>query len=145
MWQRAQTLYLAIATILIGLMFFMDKAVVMAADGSVAQAFGFTSYVPYAILLAIITFLNILALTTYKIRVFQMRTAALSAIITIALQAWLAVDFASTHTQMVFKVAAIFPLLAVIMDLLAVRGILADQMLVESASSLRKSRRERRK
>ena len=37
------------------------------------------------------------------------------------------------------------PLIAVILDILAVRGIFADQMLVESASSLRKSRRERRK
>jgi len=145
MWQRAQTLYLAIATILIGLMFFMDKAVIVAADGSAAQAFSFTTYVPYAILLAIISFLNILALTTYKIRIFQMRTAALSAIITLALQIWIAVDFASTHDQMVFKIAAIFPLVAIIMDLLAIRGIFADQMIVESASSLRKSRRERRK
>ena len=74
-----------------------------------------------------------------------MRTAGLAAIITLALQIWLVVDFMSTHDQMVFRVAAIFPLLAMIMDILAVRGIFADEMIVESASSLRKSRRERRK
>ena len=145
MWQRAQTLYLAIATILTGLMFFMDKAIIVAADGSVAQTFSFTSYIPYAILIGIVTCLDLLALTTYKIRVFQMRTAGLAAIITLALQIWLVVDFMSTHDQMVFRVAAIFPLLAMIMDILAVRGIFADEMIVESASSLRKSRRERRK
>ncbi|MBR5956320.1 MAG: DUF4293 domain-containing protein [Bacteroidales bacterium] len=145
MWQRAQTLYLAIATILTGLMFFMDKAIIVAADGSVVQTFSFTSYIPYAILIGIVTCLNLLALTTYKIRVFQMRTAGLAAIITLALQIWLVVDFMSTHDQMVFRVAAIFPLLAMIMDILAVRGIFADEMIVESASSLRKSRRERRK
>ncbi len=146
MWQRAQTLYLAIATILTGLMFFMDKAIIVAADGSsVAQTFYFPSYIPYAILIGIVTCLNLLALTTYKIRVFQMRTAGLAAIITLALQIWLVVDFMSTHDQMVFRVAAIFPLLAMIMDILAVRGIFADEMIVESASSLRKSRRERRK
>jgi cytochrome c biogenesis factor len=145
MWQRVQTLYLAISTILIGLMFFMAKAAVYGADGSVVEQFKFTTYVPYLILLVIIMVLNILALTTWNFRVFQMRTATLTAIITLALQIWIVVDFISTHDTMVFKIAAIFPLVAVIFDVLAVRGIFADQMLVESAYHLRKSRRERRK
>ncbi|MBQ8069555.1 MAG: DUF4293 domain-containing protein [Bacteroidales bacterium] len=145
MWQRVQTLYLAISTILIGLMFFMAKAAVYGADGSVVEQFKFTTYVPYMILLVIIMVLNILALTTWNFRVFQMRTATLTAIITLALQIWIVVDFISTHDTMVFKIAAIFPLVAVIFDVLAVRGIFADQMLVESAYHLRKSRRERRK
>ena len=144
MWQRVQTLYLAISTILIGLMFFMAKAAVYGADGSVVEQFKFTTYVPYMILLVIIMVLNILALTTWNFRVFQMRTATLTAIITLALQIWIVVDFISTHDTMVFKIAAIFPLVAVIFDVLAVRGIFADQMLVESAYHLRKSRRERR-
>ena len=145
MWQRVQTLYLAISTILIGLMFFMAKAAVYGAEGSVVEQFKFTTYVPYLILLVIIMVLNILALTTWNFRVFQMRTATLTAIITLALQIWIVVDFISTHDTMVFKIAAIFPLVAVIFDVLAVRGIFADQMLVESAYHLRKSRRERRK
>lgn len=145
MWQRAQTLYLAISTILIGLMFFMAKAAVYGADGSVVEEFKFTTYVPYLILIIIVTLLNILALTTWNFRVFQMRTATLAALITVALQAWILVDFISTHDTMVFKVAAIFPLIAIIFDVLAIRGIFADQMLVESAYHLRKSRSERRK
>jgi len=145
MWQRAQTLYLAISTILIGLMFFMAKAAVYGADGAVVEQFKFTTYIPYLILLIIITILNILALTTWNFRIFQMRTATLSAIITLALQIWIIVDFISTHDTMVFKIPAIFPVVALIFDILAIRGIFADQMLVESAYHLRKSRRERRK
>ena len=143
MWQRAQTLYLAIATILTGLMFFMDKAIIVAADGSVAQTFSFTSYIPYAILIGIVTCLNLLALTTYKIRVFQMRTAGLSAIITLALQAWLVVDFIVTGNDPLFHVTAIFPLVAVILDILAARGIWADELMVRSASRLRSSKRKK--
>ncbi len=145
MWQRVQTLYLALATILIGVMFFSAKAVIYDAQGAVQETFTFTAYLPYLILLVIIELLNILALTTYKHRIFQMRTAALSGIITLALQGWLVVDFVLTHDTMVFRVMALFPLFAAIFDFMAVRGILSDQMIVEAADSLRRSRRDRRK
>ena len=145
MWQRVQTLYLAISTILIGILLFVPKAVTFGADGSVTDEVAFTGYMPYLVLLVVITLLNLLALTTWKFRVFQMRTATLVSLITLALQIWLVVDFLATHNEVVFRVYALFPLVAVIFDILAVRGIFADQMLVESASSLRKSRRERRK
>ena len=141
MWQRAQTLYLAISTVLVFLLFFMPKAVVLSSGDTVS----FTSYIPYLILLILITFLNVLALTTWNFRIFQMRTATLMAILTLALQIWLVVDFMATRSQVTFKVFAIFPLIALIFDIMAIRGIFADQMLVESSASLRKSRRERRK
>ena len=144
MWQRVQTLYLAISTILIALLFFVPKAVSFAGDGAVADEISFTAYLPYLVLTVVITLLNILALTTWNFRIFQLRTATLTALITAAFQIWLTVDFLMTHDVAVFRVYALFPLIAVIFDLLAVRGIFADQMLVESAASLRKSRRERR-
>ena len=144
MWQRAQTLYLAISTILIGVMFFCAKAVVYGGDGEVVEQIMFTDYYIYTIFLAVISFLNVLALTTFKFRVFQLRTAMLTAIVTIAFQIWLGVDFYFTHSDVVFRIASLFPVAAVILDLMAYRGILADQLLVESAYSLRKSRRERR-
>jgi len=74
-----------------------------------------------------------------------MRTAALAAIFCVALQIWLLVDFLVTKDEMVFRVSAIFPLLASILDVLAAKAIYADQVLVESAYHLRKSRHERRK
>lgn len=145
MWQRVQTLYLALATILIGSMFFCSKAVTVAADGSVAEAFRYTSYVPYLIFLILVTALNLLALTTYKVnRIFQMRTAILSALLTVAFQVWIAVDFIATHDVMLFRISSVFPTVAVIFDVLAARAILSDQMIVESAGHLRKARRERR-
>lgn len=144
MWQRVQTLYLAISTILIAVLFFVPKAVTYAGDGSVADEISFISYLPYLVLAVVISLLNILALTTWNFRIFQLRTATLTALITAAFQCWLVVDFLMTHNAVVFRIFALFPLIAIIFDLLAVRGIFADQMLVESAASLRKSRRERR-
>ena len=133
MWQRIQTLYLAISTALIAAMFFCNKA------GDIS----YVSYWPYLVLLVLITLLSVLALTTYKIRVFQVRTTVLAAIITLALQAWLVVDFVITGNDPLFHVTAIFPLVAVILDVLAARGIWADELMVRSSSRLRSSKRKK--
>ena len=141
MWQRIQTLYLALATGLIVSMFFTVKAVVPAADGSVAETYRFTAYIPYLILLAVIALLDFLALTAWKHRVFQMRTAILAALVTLALQVWLVVDFAACSGSMVFRITALFPAVALILDLMAARRIFADQLLVENAGRLRSAKR----
>ena len=133
MWQRIQTLYLAIATALIAAMFFCDKA----------EGISFVSYWPYTVLMVLSLLLHILALTTWKFRIFQVRTAVLAAIITLALQAWLVVDFIVTGNDPLFHVPARFPLVAVILDILAARGIWADELMVRSSSRLRSSKRKK--
>ena len=132
MWQRVQTLYFTLSTALIALMFFCNKA------GDIP----FTRYVPYLILLIIILLLDILALTTYKHRMFQFRTANLSSIITIALQAWLVVDFIVTKNDPLFHITAVFPIISVILNVLGARGVMADELMVRSASRLRAAKRK---
>ena len=61
MWQRIQTLYLAISTILMAVMLFSVKAYVPGPDGEALETFKYLTYIPYAILLIIILVLNILA------------------------------------------------------------------------------------
>ena len=87
-------------------------------------------------MLVLITLLNILALTSYKFRIFQMRTAVLSAILTLALQIWLAVDYFSSAEDVKFFLTALFPAASVILDLLAARNIFADELMVRSSSRL---------
>ncbi|MBQ9451462.1 MAG: DUF4293 domain-containing protein [Bacteroidales bacterium] len=134
MWQRVQTLYLLLATGLVASMFFCTKA---------GEVF-YTDYWPYLVLLIITGFLQVMALTTWKVRVFQMRTATLSAIILIAFQGWLVYDFISTHNTPVFHITAVFPIVAAILDFLAARSILADEMLVRSADRLRAAKRKKK-
>ena len=133
MWQRIQSLYLFLATGLVVSLFFCMKA------GDVP----YTDYWPYLVLLIVTGFLQVMALTTFKHRVFQMRTAVLSAIILIGLQGWLVYDFISTHNDPVFHVSAVFPIVAVILDFLAARSILADELLVRSADRLRAAKRKK--
>lgn len=134
MWQRVQTLYLLISTSLIWAMFFCNKA---------GDDLRYVSYLPYAILMAIILILNILALTTWNFRIFQFRTAILSSLITFAFQCWLAVDYFTADASTVFHVTAVFPLVCVILDVLAARNIFADELMVRSADRLRSAKRKR--
>ena len=141
MWQRVQTLYIARATALIAVLFFCNMAASYDADGNVTEYFSYTSFVPYLILTIVLTLLGLLSLTTFKVRIFQMRTAGLAAILALAFQIWLVMDFIFTGDTRVFRFTAIFPIISSIFFYLAARAILSDQLLVESASHLRRTRR----
>jgi|UniRef100_UPI004029485D hypothetical protein len=137
MWQRLQTLYLCIATGLIVALFFSVKAFTLGPGGVHSVELTYIKYTPYLILLILITILQLLAVFTFNARVFQMRTAVLSAILMIALQAWIGVDYFTADKEWIFRFTAVFPLVAAILNFIAARLILRDQLLVESVSHLR--------
>lgn len=137
MWQRLQTLYLCIATGLIVALFFSVKAFTLGPGGVHSVELTYIKYTPYLILLILITILQLLAVFTFNARVFQMRTAVLSAILMIALQTWIGVDYFTADKVWIFKFTAVFPLVAAILNFIAARYILRDQLLVESVSHLR--------
>lgn len=137
MWQRLQTLYLCLATGLVVALFFSVKAFTLGPGGVHAVELTYVKYTPYLILLILVTILQLLAVFTFNARVFQMRTAVLSAILMIALQAWIGVDYFTADKEWIFKLTAVFPLVAAILNFIAARYILRDQLLVESVSHLR--------
>ena len=92
----------------------------------------------------VIVLLDFLALTAFRFRVFQMQTAVLAAIITLALQAWIAVDYFTADDSLVFRLTAVFPIVAFIFDLLAARGIASDIMVAESVNHLRTKKKNRK-
>lgn len=141
MWQRLQTLYLCIATGLIVALFFSVKAFTLGPGGVHSVELTYIKYTPYLILLILITILQLLAVFTFNARVFQMRTAVLAAILMIALQAWIGVDYFTADKEWIFKFTAVFPLVAAILNFIAARYILRDQLLVESVSHLRSRKR----
>ena len=134
MWQRIQTLYLAVATVLSAVLFFVNKA----------EGVRMISYIPYLILLIIITLLNLIALTSWTHRVFQARTAVLSSIFCLALQIWLVVDFVVTGNDPLFRLPSLVPVVILILDALAASNIWADELMVRSSSRLRAAKRKGR-
>ena len=134
MWQRIQTLYLAVSTALLFILFFSDALSVTAPDGLHHVTYlGFNK--PYfGILLGILFAMTVLALVTFKVRILQMRLATLAGLVALGMTGWLAYFyFKMPKDVVVFHWTAIFPLIAAICDFLAARGCFQDQLMVESA------------
>ena len=142
MWQRIQTLYLAVATALLISMFFCKFATILGPDG-VEISIKYVEKVPYLVLLAVALAGNVFSLFAFKIRIPQMRVATVAALILLAFQIWIIVDVVRGWNEMVFSVTALFPLVAMVLDILAARNIMLDEAMVQSASRLRASRRRK--
>lgn len=142
MWQRIQTLYLAIATALLASMFFCKFATIVGPHGNDLEIM-YWEKIPYVTLLAISTIGNIFSLFAFKIRMPQMRVATGAAILLLAFQCWIVVDLARSWNEMSFSVTALFPLIAAILDIMAARSILLDEAMVQSSARLRASKRKR--
>ncbi len=143
MWQRIQTLYLAVATALLTSMFFCKFATILGPDG-VEISIKYVEKVPYLVLLAVALAGNMFSLFAFKIRIPQMRVATVAALILLAFQIWIIVDVVRGWNEMVFSVTALFPLVAMVLDILAARNIMLDEAMVQSASRLRASKRRRK-
>ena len=124
MWQRLQTLYLLIASGLLVAMYF--------------QPYGTGFIILFSIALAA----QLLAIVALKSRTLQMRLSNLAALLLLGLQIWMAVSYFTADPRPSLSFTAIFPIVAAILDFLAARAILRDELLVRSASRLRASKRK---
>ena len=146
MWQRIQTLYLAIATVLIGSLFFSRFATVFGEGEGVIL---YREYTPY-LLFTIMTFIaHVMCLALFKARMIQMRLCIISAIVLVAFQIWIGVDYffppeGVIKDSMVYSFTAVFPVIAAILDILAARNIFLDEAMVQAASRIRGARRKLR-
>ena len=123
MWQRIQTLYLAVAL------------------GLLVAMFWHVTYLWWLILLGTACFMQVVAVLAYKFRLFQMRTAIIAALMLLGLQVWMAVVF-FTGDKSSFNMTAVFPVVAAILDAMAARGIFSDELIVRSSSRLRSSKKK---
>ena len=145
MWQRIQTLYLAISTVLVAVLFFSTAFTYNGADGLQEVSYLQLQKPYFAILLGILAAIVLLALVTFKVRILQMRLSVLSAMVALGMQIWLVVLYFQAPDGIVFRWTAVFPLSVTILNMLAARGCYQDQLMVESAYRIRESRRKRGK
>lgn len=144
MWQRIQTLYLLISTGLLVALCFTSVASFVAADG-VTETIAWWDKTVYAVLLPVCLLGNLVALNTYKLMVLQMRVTTLTTLILLGFSIVVAVDFFRLRHDFLFSFTAVFPLVCTILDAMALRGILHDQLMVESAYRLRDHYRKQRR
>ena len=144
MWQRLQTLYLAIASGLIISLFFCDFATRIGGAGEIVDTWKYTDNLAWLLFLISLTSANIIALFSFKSRMLQMRVCMLAALILIGFQIWVGVEFFRYKNEMVFSCTAVFPIIATILDVLAARAIATDEAMVQASARLRSSKKKRR-
>lgn len=143
MWQRVQTLYIGIATLLVASLFWCDIARIPLSDGS-AGYIGFTEKTIYLVWVILLTVVQVLALLGFKWRMKQMRVVLVAGFLCIGFQVWLAVDFFAMKDTISYSFTALFPLVAAILDFVGARNILLDEAIVQSANRLRRARGKKR-
>ncbi len=143
MWQRIQTLYYALAVGILIALTFGAVGTIYTADAS-PENVRYLEKLPYAILIILSLAANLIALFSWSRRSLQIRLSGASAVLLLALQIWIGVDYFTTGEGFVFKWTCILPAFAFIFDILAMKGVLADELLVRSASRLRSSKRKKK-
>lgn len=141
MWQRIQTLYLALSAGLLCFILFGSALTVNSPDG--LEHVRYTALAkPYmAILLWVLAAIQVVALISFKVRILQMRLSTLAGLVALGVFVWLGVMYFTVPEGTVFRWTAIFPLAIAVFDFLAARGAFQDQLMVESASRLRSRRK----
>lgn len=147
MIQRIQTVYILLSAILIGLLFslpfaeiaFNDQLFLFDIRGIVKNDTVQENGLPLALLTGLILLLHVFTLFIYKKRILQIRILVFTILLMIGLFGlfYFFTYYAFDHAQISFKMAVIFPLLAVILDYLAIRNIGKDEALIRSIDRIR--------
>lgn len=147
MIQRIQTVYLAISTFLVGLLFLIPFAE-LAKDGMIYlfdyRGISLDGAIKYnglsiAILIAVLVILHAVAIFNFKKRVQQIRMLVLAILLLLGLFGlfFFFIHFAIGDAQVSYKVSAFFPLIVIILDYLAIRAIGKDEALIRSIDRIR--------
>lgn len=147
MIQRIQTVYLLIATFLVGLLFLLPFAEI-AKDGAIYM-FNFMGVAldgtlkengaSISILIGIILALHGVAIFSFKNRVRQIRLIVFSIILLLGLigMFFFFTYYSFKDAQVSFKISVVFPVVAIILDYLAIRAIGKDEALIRSIDRIR--------
>lgn len=106
------------------------------------EAIRYTEYLPYAVLCGLALACALVSLFAWGRRSLQIRLGGAAAVVMLALQVWLAVGYFRLPEAYVVRWTAVFPLIALFFDILAMRGVYADELLVRSSSRLRSAKRK---
>ena len=129
MLQRIQTLYLLFTCGLLASLFFIPMY---------ETAGGATAYSDYAGLLVLLILSIATSLGTvflYRRRTGQIRLCTFNSVVLIGFQGWIAYYFFTTEAA--FSISAVFPLVAIILTVIASQHIARDEAMVRNTGRIR--------
>ena len=142
MWQRIQTLYLGIATALIFSMFFCIFATIIGPDGA-EITIAYREKMPYLVLLIMLITAPIAATASYKTFFLQARVSIIAGLLAFGFQTWIGIDILRNMDDMSFSFTALFPLAAGVLDFMAAKRSMVDEMTVMAVKSAKKARKRK--
>lgn len=147
MIQRIQTVYLLISGLLIGFLFLLPFAEIV--QGGAVYLFNIKGIVldgilkqngiSISILIGIIMALHGVAILSYKNRIRQIRLIVLLILLMLGLVGlfFFFTYYSFSDAQISFKISVLFPIVAIILDYLAIRAIGKDEALIRSIDRIR--------
>lgn len=155
MIQRIQSLYL-VAVVALMATALLTPLAYFAAGSNVYELFAFElvnqtndaasqSTIYMGVIVALATIIPLITIFLYKNRMLQIRLCAVEFVLLLGAQIFMALYYylgnrmfeqLEFHTQGI-RIAIIFPLVAIILDYLALRAIFKDEMLVRSLDRIR--------
>lgn len=142
MWQRIQTLFIGISTLLAASLFFCRFATIPGPEGT-EEIIRYYEKTPYIVLMIMTLTANICALFSYKMRFLQARVCIISALLMTGMQIWFAVDFLKYHKEIIFSVTMLFPIAGAILNILAARSAMIDEMTLQAVKSAKRVRKRK--
>jgi len=136
MIQRIQSLYLFIVTALFASLFFVRLVTLNGVD------FCVTDSVYMIIITAVIALLSLGTIFCFNNRTLQIRVTIFNMLLMLGWYAMAAFlvwksGYATTDNELDLSIVVVFPIISIILDYLAIRGILKDEALVKSYDRLR--------
>ena len=141
MWKRIQTLYLGISTALILSMFFCKFATIIGPAGE-ELSIGYHEKLPYLVMLIMLLTAHVAAAASFKAPFLQARVAMIAALMSMGFQIWLTVDIIRFFNEMTFHITALYPLAAAILNFMAAKRALVEEMTITAVKSMKSARRK---
>ena len=142
MWQRIQTLYLGVATALMFSMFFCIFATIIGPDGA-EVTIAYREKLPYLTLMVMLITAHIAATASYKTFFLQARVSIIAGLLALGFQIWIGIDILRNLNDMTFSITALFPLAAGVLDFMAAKRSMVDEMTVQAVKTTRRIRKNK--
>jgi hypothetical protein len=97
----------------------------------------YSTYIPFIVLTGAICALLAVIILLFKARKIQIRLCIYTSLIMLGLQVWMGAVYFKNMASTRFPVTTVFPLISIILVILALRAIGSDEALVQSYNRLR--------
>ena len=125
-------------------MFFCTFATIIGPAGE-ELIIGYHEKLPYLVMIIMLFTAHVAATASFKAFFLQARVAMIAALMSVGFQIWLTIDLIRFHDEMTFSLTFLFPFAAAILDIMAAKRSLVDEMTITAVKSVKSSRRKRKK